>query len=110
MKGIGIDIESVGRFKNIRYFDRFLSFVFTKSELLVIQDEPDKVQYVASRFVVKEAVIKALPEKVTYLDFEVIKKNNKPCIKFVKNNFVDYNILVSLSHSMEVVVGFALVN
>jgi holo-[acyl-carrier protein] synthase len=107
MNGIGIDIEKISRFKNISYFDRFLNFVFSENEINQIRDASEKFQYVASRFALKEAVIKAYPNKITYRDIEIFKNGDKPEVKISGES---RKILVSLSHDQESVVGVAFVD
>lgn len=60
--GIGIDIVSVKRMTEIinRHGDRFAQKVLTNQEFLKYNDSPNKAQYLAKCWAVKEAFVKAL--------------------------------------------------
>jgi holo-[acyl-carrier protein] synthase len=108
MLGIGIDIVENSRFHKIRFLERFLSFVMTEREIAVAKEKSDFILYAASRFAAKEAVIKAVPEVITYHDFEIIKNGNKPSVLF-SGNYIKYRAAISLSHSPSCCVAAAIV-
>ncbi|MBU0667301.1 MAG: holo-ACP synthase [Nanoarchaeota archaeon] len=109
---IGIDIESISRFKNL---DRkknkiFLNKIFTKKELEYSFSKKKPSQHLAVRFATKEAIIKAinsLGEKAPNLNKISIEKNinDVPLV-----NLEGYNIKVSLSHCDDKAIAFAIVN
>lgn len=105
MIGIGVDIEEPKRFQNIRYLKRCLDFFLTPAEQAAAGGHPDKFSYYASRFALKEAVIKAYPGKIGYLDLEISKIGDKPIVS-LKNN-AGFKVHVSLAHSQNYAVGFA---
>ena len=109
MTGVGVDIEDISRFKSITNLDRFLTFVFSASEIDEAHRAPDMVRHIASRFSLKEAVIKAVPEALTYHDIEIVKVNDKPTVKWRHPELNKFNIHVSLSHSPTTVIGFAVI-
>lgn len=113
MKNIGIDIVEHSRFEKIvedsRRYERFLS----SDELeifLNINSNKRKIEYLASRFSAKESIIKAInKEKLSfsYKDVSILNDNNgAPYVKF--NFEVDFDILISLSHSDTNSVAFAI--
>lgn len=106
---VGVDIIEIERFKEIEGMDRFLDKVFTKPEQEAMQGAPSFIQYVASRFAVKEAVIKALPEPINWLDMEVHKTEEKKVqVRFLNTKYDNYHVAVSLSHTEKSVIGFAI--
>jgi len=109
MRGVGVDIVELRRIENIRHLDRFVQFILSENEIRQMLSVSHRVQFVASRFAAKEAVIKAVPEVLTYLDFEIIKEDGKPVVRFLKPAMWRYRAFLSLAHSTEYVVSFALV-
>lgn len=101
-----IEIE---RFRRARYIDRAAEFFLTPTEIAMVPADEKKHQYLASRFALKEAVFKALPEEVSYYDFEIIKTAGKPCIRFLNFHFQKYRVAVSISHTFTHAIGFAVV-
>jgi len=111
MKGIGIDIVDIARFKKIRNLDRFLEIVFSPREIVESKSRKDKFAYISSRFAAKEAVIKAMPIHVSPKDFEVGKDGLKPKVIFLnkKLRLGKFKILLSLSHCDDYSAAVALV-
>jgi len=109
MQGIGVDIIELNRIQNIRFLERFSQFILSENEMRQMHSASHRAQFVASRLAVKEAVIKALPGSLKYHDFEIIKKGRKPVVRFLKPITKPYKTFISLAHSSEYVVGFALV-
>ena len=105
--GVGVDIIELKRFKSIRFLSRIAELFLTKGEWREFSSHADPVAYVASRFALKEAVIKAYPGKLTYRDFEIIKIGEKPHVNFLISPSAISRMFVSLSHSTDYVAGFA---
>lgn len=107
--GIGIDIVEINRFKKIRHLDRFLELVFSPCERSELRSHSNPYAFIASRFAVKEAVIKAVPFQVIFRDIEIRKdKDNQPYVNFLNNHRADTGAChVSLSHSEYSAVGMA---
>lgn len=108
MQNIGIDIEERQRFAAIQNLGRFLEFVMTEREIIVAQKQSDMINYCLSRFAAKEAVIKAVPETITYHDFEIMKNGVKPVVVF-SEKFKQYQASISLSHAPQYAAAVALV-
>jgi holo-[acyl-carrier protein] synthase len=62
VKGIGVDLVHLPRLRAVidRWQDRFLTRVFTESEIAYCRARRDPVQHFAARFAAKEAGMKAL--------------------------------------------------
>ena len=110
MKGIGIDIVDIKRIRTARWMGRIAEYVLSGRELAEMAGRQDKAQFLASRFAVKEAVIKAFPRPVVFHDFEVRKQNAKPIAYFFDSRNQDYTTLVSISHTKTHAIGMAIVN
>lgn len=108
MQGIGIDIEEKDRFIHIRFLDRFLEFIMTKQEIEIAKLQPDIMRYIGSRFVAKEAVVKAVPEIITYRDFEIQKKDKKIVVIF-NERYKKYKVHLSISHAPAYYAAVAIV-
>lgn len=108
LSGVGVDIVELRRFKELRFLSRVAEFFLTPVELKEFASHADPISYAASRFALKEAVIKACPEDLTYRDIEITKDWKKPRVKFLGGrSSPGREILVSLSHSTDYVAGFA---
>jgi len=110
---IGIDMESIGRFKKLDPIkDKiFLSKIFTKKELKYCFAKKNFARHLAGRFAAKEAVVKALygagQKKLNYKDMEVVnEKNGAPQIIAGKHN--DFNIKISLSYCEDKAAAIAM--
>lgn len=106
--GVGVDILETKRVNLIKPLARVAEFVLTDTEYKEFNNHPDSVMFFTSRFALKEAVIKACPETLTFHDFEIAKKDKKPYVHFLIQTLTPYRVLVSLSHSTEYAVGFAM--
>ena len=108
--GVGVDIVERERVRDIRFLDRFAEYFLTASEIMAFGESADPVAYIASRFALKEATIKAFPGFLKPHDFEIIKKGKKPAIRFCASaNEDNYQVFASISHSTEYAAGYALV-
>jgi holo-[acyl-carrier-protein] synthase len=107
--GVGVDIVEISRIGQIRFLDRFAEYFLTGSELKIFRDSSDPLQFIASRFAVKEAVIKACPEKLKPHEFEIAKDGKRPAVRFLSDKGVRYKVLISLAHSTEYAAGYAAV-
>jgi holo-[acyl-carrier protein] synthase len=113
MKNIGIDIVQNGRFKDALYDEKKYSRFLSPKEIAIYQDftsEKRKLEYLASRFAAKEALIKALSKtniSFNYRDVSVLNdENGAPYIEFAFKN--DLYVLVSISHSEDNSIAFVI--
>ena len=119
IEGIGIDIVEIPRFQRTidAWGDLFLRKIFTEKELRYAQSKRHHTQHIAARFAVKEAVAKALAKGwgggFRWKDVEV--ENNdagKPSVVLygeLRELLRKRNVQVSISHSDNVVIAFALI-
>ena len=108
--GVGIDILSLERVKNILDIDRFSEYVLKETEVKTMLSSRDPIQFLASRFAAKEALIKAYPETINYHDIETGKDENKFIQKVLKPGSDMYTINSSISHSFENTIAVATVS
>lgn len=109
MRGLGVDLIEIDRVERVvrQYGDRFLSRIFTPSEIAYCRTKTNPFPHYAARFAVKEAFSKAwgsgIGEDLTWQDIEVIREfSGKPSILLsdrIKSNYPDLKIQVSLSHT-----------
>ena len=108
---IGADIQKVEDFVNLD--ENLITKVFTYGEIKYCRGKSKPEQHFAARFAVKEAVIKALSQfdkEISYSDAEIIMKNKKPILKVNKLLKETYMIKISMSHSGDYAIGFAVVS
>lgn len=113
--GIGTDIESVSRFSElVEHDDPVIRRIFSPEEIChcLAYDSPD--QRFAARFAGKEAVVKALSDLgVTGVGIPEIEIRNRedgaPFVRVKKIPTEYLSIRVSLSHTREWAIAFALV-
>ncbi len=118
--GIGTDIIEIDRIKNSikKNGDRFLSKIYTPTEIKYCESKANKYQHLAARFAAKEAVYKALvtgwQEKLSWQEIEIF---NEPtgmprvtmCGKLKEFLSDDKSLKISISHSENYVVCVAII-
>ena len=107
IRGIGIDMEAVARFRRLPY-GRSRSFyekIFTAGEIQYCLSKPDPYPHFAARFAGKEAVIKAISGTIyESKKIEIVnRRNGQPAVKG------QTNIKLSLSHTKDYALAVALV-
>ena len=114
--GIGVDIESVSRFKKegLDINSLFLNKIFTKDELEFCFSKKNYAQHLAARFAGKEAVIKALgsmgKEVADYYAIEILNnEKGVPMVKIISPNISDVEVYISLSHCKDKALSFVTV-
>lgn len=112
MKNIGVDIVENDRFKEMIYDEKKVNRILSEDEVKIynkITSEKRKIEYLASRFCGKEAVIKAINKKrlsYGYKDISIL--NDEVGAPYVKFNFeVNFEVLISISHSNNNSIAFA---
>ena len=110
---IGTDIVSISRIRSAidRNEDRFFSRVFTLSEQEYCQGKADPVINYAGRFAAKEAIMKAIKSSgwnhpIAFNSIN-IDSDDSGCPIVTLNLSVDGNIKVSISHTDEHAIAFA---
>jgi holo-[acyl-carrier protein] synthase len=118
--GIGTDIIEIVRIKNSieKYGDRFLSKIYTPTEIEYCQSKVNKYQHFAARFAAKEAVYKALAtgwqEVLSWQEIEIFNEaTGMPHVTMrgkLKEFLADEKSLkISISHSKNYVVSVAII-
>tara|TARA_B100001750_G_C15333448_1_gene508524 strand:- start:184 stop:573 length:390 start_codon:yes stop_codon:yes gene_type:complete len=108
--GIGTDIVDIKRFKS-KPLNKNLNFykkLFSNSEIKYCQKFRSSYENFAGKFAIKESVIKAIPEKISFLDITTSHSKNKP--KIILNNelYEKYRFLVSVSHEKDFAIAFVI--
>jgi len=119
VKGIGVDVIEIPRLQQAidKWGDIFLRKVFTEREYEYSQTKKNQTQHFAARFAVKEAVAKALATGwsggFSWKDVEVENDAaGKPSVVLsgnLKEILAGKRVHVSISHSENVVVAFAVI-
>ena|SRR3989344_1196380 len=108
--GVGSDIQKIDEFVSIE--DNFIKRVYSNLEADYCRRKSKPAQHFAARFAAKEAVIKAFSqfgEKINYDEVEIVMNSGKPCGKITSRLKDKYDLNISMSHSGEYALGFALV-
>jgi len=116
--GIGADIIEVKRIeKAMLKNSNFIQKLFTKNEIEYLNSRKMRPEFVAGRFAAKEAVSKALGTGIRGFQFRDIEIGKdllgKPIVflngeaKRVGEKLGNYNIHLSISHSKENAIAYA---
>jgi holo-[acyl-carrier protein] synthase len=117
--GIGIDIIEIDRIQQsvVKFGDRFLNKIYTKTELDYSLSKKNQYQHLAARFAAKEAIAKALAtgwnKEFRWKDIEIFNESNgMPSVKLSGKleNFVgrEKELKISMSHSEHYVTCVAI--
>lgn len=110
IKGIGCDILSIARIKNIiETAPDFLKRCYSERELEEYHKRDD-ISYLASRFAAKEAIVKALSKYEHDLNSIEILNDNFGNPYVLINNKAEPQILVSISYETEYVIAYAVLS
>jgi phosphopantetheine--protein transferase-like protein len=108
--GIGTDIVEVETVANAKYKTRLAEYFLTQEELALVPKNTKAIEYLASRFAAKEAVIKAFPKKLTPHEFSILKKGVRPVVVFRTKKYTDtYTVHLSLSHTARTATASAII-
>ena len=114
---IGTDIVSVSRIDrsiNSTTGERFIDRIFTDVEIAYCKSKLNPSIHFAGRFAAKEAVMKALlsSDKIDFIKMKSIEiltaKNGKPEVNLIIDNIIKHECKVSISHSNDFAVAFAI--
>ncbi len=119
--GVGLDIVEISRIRDVhkRYPERFVSRVYTPEERKRIAAMTDPAPYLAGRWAVKEAVLKALGTGltggITWKDINVVREpSGAPKVLLTgaaRKRALDLGmgrILASITHSRDLAAAQAL--
>lgn len=96
--GIGIDIVEVQRFneKPFKENQNFYKKIFHTSEIEYCINHKNSSESFATKFAIKESVIKSINKKIDFLDILTGHLDSKPIVSLLNN--LTYSFLVSVSH------------
>lgn len=114
---IGTDIVDIARIRELMnsHPDRFISKTYTPKEQSYCQEKANPEIHFAGRFAAKEAIKKALMtsginDPIRWTDIEIIAdKNGAPNINLYGARFNTLQCKVSISHTNETAIAFAVV-
>lgn len=106
---VGVDIVKVDRLRKAveRWGMHFLLRVFTEEELSYCEGKAKKFEHLAARFAAKEAIIKALRERVPLKS--IILKNSEDGAPQVYILNKKKKISISISHTKEFAIAFCVI-
>lgn len=109
----GIDMEELSRFQNLIHKQSFVNRVLTLKEREIFQklNEKRKIEYLAGRWVAKEAFSKAWETgigKLSFLDIEILNHPNGAPY-FSKTPSFEGNAKLSISHTNSDVVAIVII-
>lgn len=111
--GTGIDIIEIERVAKAveRWGEDFLHHVFTEKEIAYAQGHRYPHQHFAARFAAKEAVLKAIGDNthIVWKDIEIIHDQHGKPVCLLKDKNFKHQILVSISHTKNYAVAFAII-
>lgn len=113
MTTCGTDIIEINRIKDSieKHGQNFLKTIYTKNEIEYCESRKlQKYQHYAARFAAKEAIYKAISDKIEipkkWTGFEVLRKENgRPYVKLIPKMDEIKNIDISLSHCKEYAIA-----
>lgn len=105
--GIGIDIVDVEQFKKIPYSTKpnFYKKIFLPSEIRYCLKYKNPYEHFAGKFAIKEAVKKAIPNRVSTLNIMTYHSNLKPMVQLREKIMEKYCFIVSISHEKNLAVA-----
>jgi len=112
---VGIDCVDISRFtENILSKKNTINRVFTRNEIQYCEKKVNSALHYAVRFAGKEAVVKAFycfGIKLHLNQIEILNKEEGiPFVNILNEKIVDFDIKISLSHSIETAIAVAIVN
>ena len=108
--GVGTDIVDINRFKKrpLKNNSSFYKKIFSDSEIKYCQKFRSPHEHFAGKFAIKESVIKAISEKISFIDISTTHNKSKPKI-LLKNELKDkYTFLASVSHEKNYAISFVI--
>lgn len=103
--GIGIDIVEINRFKKLPYKQHksFYRKIFSTSEINHCLKYKNSSLHFASKFAIKEAVIKSIDDDVEMKSIITDHDSKKPIVTLTIS--LPYNFLVSVSHEKDYAIA-----
>ena len=121
VRGIGIDLVPIARMRQVmeRWQERFVTRVFTPSEIAYCRSRRDPAPHFAARFAAKEAGLKALGTGlrlgVSWLELEVRRERGGPPVLVLRGRSREIarqrgaeRMLLALSHDGDYAIAQAM--
>ncbi len=109
--GVGVDVVEIDNIQKARFKKRLAEYFLTPQEIKLMPKGSKVSQYIASRFALKEAVIKAFPESLSPFDFRIEKRGGRPVVVFIDSHQnKKYKIFASLTHTAHIAAAVAIVH
>ena len=120
--GVGVDIVENLRIKKLLKNKKFISRIFTSSEILTSKKTKNKISYYAKRFTAKEAFVKAIGvgfrDNLNFIDISIANdKLGKPYFiitnkikKIIKSQFnvTKFNFFLSISDEKKYSIAYVI--
>ena len=105
--GIGIDLIKISKFENKPYLSNknFYQKIFFDSEIKYCLKYKNHALHFSGKFAVKEALIKAINEKISLHEIKTYYKNSKLVVKVKSSLDKKYNFIISISHENDFAVA-----
>lgn len=108
--GVGVDLVEISTIQKARFKNRIAEYFLTNEERKDIPRGSRLPQHLASRFALKEAVIKAFPGTLSPFDFMIVKTGEKLRITFFDNERErEYSVFPSITHSEHLAGAIAVI-
>ena len=106
---IGNDILYIPRLKKIIENNKqFIKKVYTNKEINIANKLKNPIEFYATRFAAKEAIIKATNGQFDFNEIEILKeKSGKPLPKILNNPKININL--SLSYDTDYAIAFCII-
>ena len=120
ISGVGVDIVEISRIEKIwqKFGDKFAQRILHTNELQLFQkrckykNNKHQIEFLAGRFAVKEAIGKALGQGIFVIQFSNIDIGyddlGRPICKYLQDSVLVNKIHISISHSNQNVIAYAL--
>jgi phosphopantetheinyl transferase (holo-ACP synthase) len=90
--------------------ERFAEYFLNSEELADFKKSKNASRFIGSRFVAKEAVIKAFPGFIAPHEFSIMKVGKKPMVQFASPaREKEFKAFVSITYSTNFAIGYAVV-
>lgn len=109
MKGIGIDIVEFSRIKRVGNLEKFVDKILSEKEksiYVTLTNEQRRLEYLAGRFAIKEAIYKTAPDLCKTKNFNEFSILNHESGAPYLADPRDAELMITLSHSENYVVAF----
>ena len=109
MKGIGVDIVEFSRMKRISNPKKFVDKILSEKEkkgYATLKNEQRRLEYLAGRFAIKEAIYKAAPDLCKDKNFNAFSILNDESGAPYLSEPTGAQLMLTLSHSENYVIAF----